>query len=278
MSAVTARMATAVTSAVGAMAGGRAGGRDRGHTAMASAWQAQSLLLSYPDQALLERTALLREVARRLPGRTGGPLLRFLDHLERTPPGELADDYVATFDQRRCCCLFLTYYAHGDTRKRGVALLRLKQVYQEAGLDLVDDELPDHLAVMLEFAATGDAATGRRLLVEHRAGLELLRLALREADSPWADVLDSVSATLPSLGRDERAAVRRLAAEGPPGEEVGLAPYAATPYLSDPAGPGGTGAPRGAGRPVDIGPPGGRLPIARSGRRNESTGSGSGSR
>ena len=38
-----------------------------------------------------------------------------------------------------------------------------------------------------------------RCSVEHRAGLELLRLALRDADSPWADVLDSVSATLPPL-------------------------------------------------------------------------------
>jgi len=34
-----------------------------------------------------------------------------------------------------------------------------------------------------------------------------------------------VCATLPALRGDERDAVRRLAEEGPPAEEVGLAPY-----------------------------------------------------
>ena len=47
-------------------------------------------------------------------------------------------------------------------------------------------------------------------------------LLLRDAGSPWADVLDSVSATLPPLPGDQRHAVARLAAEGPPEEKVGL--------------------------------------------------------
>lgn len=96
-----------------------------------------------------------------------------------------------------------------------------------------DDELPDHLAVVLEFAAA-DPVTGARLLIEHRAGLELLRLALREDGSPWAAVLESVSATLPALAGDEREAVMRLAADGPPEEQVGLDPYASRVFLPDP--------------------------------------------
>ena len=131
------------------------------------------------------------------------------------------------------CCLYLTYYAHGDTRKRGIALLRLKQTYARAGWRLTDDELPDHLAVVLEFAAA-EPDTGARLLIDHRAGLELLRLSLRDTGSPWAHVLDSVSATLPALGGDEREAVMRLAAQGPPEEQVGLDPYAPPQFLPDP--------------------------------------------
>jgi nitrate reductase delta subunit len=106
-----------------------------------------------------------------------------------------------------------------------MALLRFKRAYQAAGIVLSDSELPDHLAVVLEFAATGDPATGERLLREHRAGLELMRLGLRETGSPWAPVLDSVSATLPPLGRLDHEKVARLAADGPPEEEVGLAPF-----------------------------------------------------
>ncbi|MFF4591192.1 nitrate reductase molybdenum cofactor assembly chaperone [Streptomyces sp. NPDC001388] len=197
------------------------------------AWQALSLLLGYPDEQFEERLPLVARVAGTLPDPVARPLLRFTAHAEHTAPADLAAAYVATFDHRKRCCLYLTYYAHGDTRRRGLALLRLKQTYAEAGWRLCDDELPDHLAVVLEFAATEPAA-GARLLTEHRAGLELLRLALDDDGSPWAPVLDSVSATLPALAGDEREAVMRLAAQGPPEEQVGLDPYASPVFLPDP--------------------------------------------
>jgi len=54
----------------------------------------------------------------------------------------------------------------------------------------------------------------------------MLRLALQDGDSPWGDGVAAVTATLPALKGEERAAVARLAAEGPPGEEVGLEPFA----------------------------------------------------
>lgn len=207
-----------------------------------TAWQIQSLLMCYPDELLLERLPLLRKATGTLPAPLAEPLNAFLDHAGATPLTALAADYVTTFDHRRRFSPYLTYFAYGDTRKRGMALLRFKHAYRAAGLELYDGshdgsggaELPDHLAVVLEFAAatagTGDSAA-TRLLVEHRAGLELMRLALRETGSPWAHVLESISATLPSLGRREHEAVARLAAEGPPEEEVGLAPFAPPEYL-----------------------------------------------
>ncbi|MFC8373540.1 nitrate reductase molybdenum cofactor assembly chaperone [Streptomyces sp. NPDC057239] len=200
------------------------------------AWQLQSLLLGYPDEQQAGHLTLVRRAAPELPAPVRDPLLRFTEHAESTGAEALATAYVATFDHRKRCCPYLTYYAHGDTRKRGLALVRLKQTYARRGLRLTDDELPDHLAVVLEFAAT-DPVTGLKLLTEHRAGLELLRLTLHDDRSPWAGLLDSVSATLPALAGDEREAVARLAAEGPPGEQVGLDPYAPPRYT--PAPPAG---------------------------------------
>jgi len=198
---------------------------------LAVAWQTASLLLDYPDHALLAKIPLLRAAARSLPEDLGASLTLFLEELERMPLQELQQDYVETFDNRRRCNLFLTYFAHGDTRKRGMALLRFKQTYLASGFELDEAELPDHLCVVLEYAATIDQAQGRQLMLDHRAGLELLRLSLRDLESPWFSVVDTVCATLPSLRGDERDAVRRLAAEGPPEEEVGLAPFA-TPEFS----------------------------------------------
>lgn len=197
------------------------------------AWQAQSLLLAYPDDAFERNLALAERVAGTLPRPVADPLLRFTAHAARTASADLAAAYVTTFDHRRRCCPYLTYYAHGDTRKRGLGLLRLKQTYAAAGWRLAEDELPDHLAVVLEFAAA-DPDTGSRLLTEHRAGLELLRLALTDDHAPWAHLLASVSATLPVLAGDDRDAVARLAAEGPPEEQVGLDPYAPPQFLPDP--------------------------------------------
>ena len=69
-----------------------------------------------------------------------------------------------------------------------MALLRFKQTYLASGFDLdqAGGELPDHLCVVLEYAACVDPERGRQLLLDHRAGLELLRISLVEMGSRWA--------------------------------------------------------------------------------------------
>ncbi len=190
-----------------------------------AAWQTASVLLGYPDERQRADLDVLLPIATTLPDGLAAPLLRVADHLGRQPLAELQEAYVETFDHRRRTNLFLTYFAHGDTRKRGVALLRFKQTYLESGLEPDESELTDHLCMVLEYAATVDPERGRSLLLDHRAGLELLRIGLVEEKSPWAGAVEAVCATLPPLRGDEREAVRRLAAEGPPAEEVGLTPY-----------------------------------------------------
>jgi nitrate reductase delta subunit len=203
------------------------------------AWQSASLLLGYPDEELRGRLGLIRRACLELPDHVGRPLRECVAQLEGPPLGELEADYVDTFDNRRRHNLFLTYFAHGDTRKRGMALLRFKQTYLASGFELTDSELPDHLCVVLEYAATIDRERGRELVLDHRAGLELLRISLTAAGSRWAGAVEAVTATLPPLQGDEREAVRRLAAEGPPEEEVGLTPYATPAFDPGPARPDG---------------------------------------
>jgi nitrate reductase molybdenum cofactor assembly chaperone NarJ/NarW len=201
------------------------------------AWQSSSLLLGYPDEELLARVPLLREAAGQLPPPVAGPLGTFLAYLGSTPLPVAAEAYVATFDHQKRCCPYLTWFVHGDTRNRGVALLRFKSTYRAAGMELDDGELPDHLAVLLEFGATADPAAAWDLLLQHRAGVELLRLALTDTGSAWSSVARAVCATLPPLGGDDREAVAALAAQGPPAEEVGLAPFAPPEYMPEPRRP-----------------------------------------
>ena len=201
------------------------------------AWQLCSLLVEYPTETLLGRLGLIRQAAAGLPAYLTEPIGRLADALEATPLGQLQRDYVETFDHTRRGCLYLTYFTAGDTRKRGVALVRVKQAYRRAGVELAVDELPDHLAVVLEFGASASVEEGWRLLTDYRASIEVLRISLQEKGSRWADVVLAVSRTLPDLGDDERAAVAKLIAEGPPVEDVGLEPYAIDPRLTESANP-----------------------------------------
>lgn len=192
--------------------------------------QAASTLLQYPDESVRMRIPLVTAaVAALKPGPAHTALTGFLDHLAATPPRDLAEHYVAVFDRRRRCCLYLTWWTDGETRRRGHALAALKTRYRRAGLEPGAHELPDYLPLALEYAATGDLADGLALLQEHRAGIELLRLALRDAASPYADVVEAVCTLLPGPSPQDRAAAQRLARTGPPAENVGLEPYAAAP-------------------------------------------------
>jgi len=152
-------------------------------------------------------------------------------HLEGADPQQAQCDYVDTFDLRRRCCLFLTYYAFGDTRKRGMALLRFTHAYKATGYELRADELPDHLSVVCEFAATVDMESGLSLLAEHRAGLELIRMALADMGSPYVDAVDLVRSVLPNLQPGDLERAMELAHAGPPAEEVGLEPFAPPEYM-----------------------------------------------
>jgi nitrate reductase delta subunit len=192
-----------------------------------------SVLLRYPDEGLVEARDEIRAAVGELAGPAAEPLRRFLEHLESHTVLELAQAYVETFDLRRRTSLYLTYYRYGDTRKRGMALLRLKRLYAAAGCELESGELPDYLPLVLEFASLAPKRLGETLLREHRPALELLRAGLRDAGSPYADLLDGLCSSLPRLTPVERERIRSLAADGPPSEQVGLQPFAPPELVPD---------------------------------------------
>ncbi len=191
-----------------------------------------ALLLEYPHEHQREWLPQIHAALEDLPAHLSEPLAATAEFLTSEGPTDLAQRYVDTFDLQRKCSLYVTYFAYGDTRKRGVALVQFKQAYEKAGMLARDDELPDFLPIVLEFAATADQKAGFELLLAHRAGLEVLRRALRDMGSPWAGAVEAVCLTLPPLQGTEQEVIDRLILEGPPEEEVGLEPFTAA---GDPA-------------------------------------------
>jgi len=180
--------------------------------------QVAAWCLHYPDDALLSRLPLLREALVEQPaGPARDALARVVDHLHSRPLEELQRHYVEVFDLSRKHALYLSYWTDGDTRRRGAALAAFKQRYRSSGW-LVDTagELTDYLPLVLEYAALADPYDGKQLLTEYRASLELLKFALQEAGTPYADAVEAVCATLPGPSPADKAAVHAMAAAGPP--------------------------------------------------------------
>lgn len=183
-----------------------------------------SRLLAYPDEHLVADLPVMTQIASSLPA--GWRLLaeNYLSALGDRDLLDLQAEYVSIFDMKRRCCLYLTYYLNGDTRRRGMALWRFQETYRMSGWSVNNGELPDFLPVLLEFAAAGEEPelAARELLQEHREGLEALHSALVKFDSPAADLVALVLAMLPELTQEQREAALRLVAQGPPNEGVGL--------------------------------------------------------
>ncbi len=209
----------------------RLGERDR-----AVAHMAASVLLDYPTAERLAAYGTVREGVAGLPTPVRQRLWGFLDHAAAVGDEALAQDYVATFDLKRKCSMYLSYFLTGDTRKRGTALVRFVEAYRAAGWEVDRPELPDFLPIVLEFSARGDAEIAGGLLGSHRQGIEVLRSALTSMSSPWAAVVEAVCLTLPPVTDEVRDRYLELITSGPPTEMVGL--NALGPL--EPYSPGGT--------------------------------------
>ncbi|HEU5484215.1 MAG TPA: nitrate reductase molybdenum cofactor assembly chaperone [Microlunatus sp.] len=188
-------------------------------------WQSSSIVLGYPDAELTGRLGLVRAAIDDAAPETVDRFAPLLERLAGPDLRAVQNDYVDTFDLSRRHTLYLSYYADGDTRRRGETLTAIKQRYRRSAF-LVDThgELPDYLPLMLEYAARVDPNDGRGLLQDFRRGLELLRLALVERRTPYAGVIAAVCETLPGTSPRDRQAVLAMAAAGPPTESVGLEP------------------------------------------------------
>ena len=172
-----------------------------------------SVLLSYPDDSFGDDLTAVAEALGRLPKGPGRARLEETTRwLAQMSPMEVAACYVDTFDLRRRRTLHLTYYRHGDTRERGMALAALVDTYRAAGVRVAPGELPDFLPALLELAVVTPG--GAAVLGEHRAALEALRADLEKTKSPYAEVVRAVVDALGGLSRADRSRAGPLPGPG----------------------------------------------------------------
>ncbi|HQR50415.1 MAG TPA: nitrate reductase molybdenum cofactor assembly chaperone [Methylophilaceae bacterium] len=165
-----------------------------------------SVLLEYPDQELLDNLPELRseiDACIDMDDAERSAMRHFLIHLEQTSLTDLQADYVKTFDLTAENSLHLTHHLFGDDKNRGPALIDLGEMYKDYGVEVVTNELPDYLPLILEFAAYLDDSEASVFLADANKVLGVLADNLKQAGSPYAGLLFIV---------EGRASLTRLAA------------------------------------------------------------------
>ena len=146
-----------------------------------------SRFLQYPDEELIPSLEGMRGTLEDLPASGAkSACLTFLARHNHTPLLQLQEAFTETFDLNPSTCLNLTYHRWGDGKDRSGALIRLKRIYEEAGLEMATAELPDYLPLVLEFMAeipNGDSAWIRK---EFGGTVCDLSRRLQEKGSPFA--------------------------------------------------------------------------------------------
>lgn len=158
-------------------------------------FRAMSALLSYPSQdvrqALPEITQVVRTSGLVAP-RERQALLDLIDELAQGELLELEERYVDLFDRGRALSLNLFEHLHGDSRDRGEAMVDLKRLYAQEGLELSANELPDYLPVLLEYLSCRELTEARAMLGDCAHILTTIARSLIARRSGYAAVLQAL--------------------------------------------------------------------------------------
>ncbi|GFO58307.1 hypothetical protein GMST_06320 [Geomonas silvestris] len=160
-------------------------------------YQALARLLDYPKgkQELTESYRLVASFFSEYG--MAPPAAPFGELLEEASLAELQEEYVAQFDFNPAQAPYLGHHLYGDNQKKGAYLIRVKQQYRSFDFAPPENELPDHLRVLLAFlghlAGLGEDTLRRQFIAhEVQPGLDkLIEATGARGLSPWLTLVEA---------------------------------------------------------------------------------------
>ncbi len=173
--------------------------------------RALGALLTYPRGEMLEALPEIEAAiasSERLGSGAKERVAQLIVELRNTDPFELEERYVELFDRGRATSLHLFEHVHGDSRERGQAMIDLKALYEQAGLLLAPNELPDYLPAVLEYLSCRTPAEAGSLLGDCAHIVRAIGERLAARGSHYAVLFDAVLeiAAQPGLERSGASA------------------------------------------------------------------------
>ncbi|WP_392566343.1 nitrate reductase molybdenum cofactor assembly chaperone [Utexia brackfieldae] len=147
-----------------------------------------SYLIDYPDQTLWDMSAPLIEAIEKSADFTSAQkqsLVKFIETYLAMDLLDAQEQYHATFDVGSSTSLLLFEHIHGDSRERGQAMVDLLVQYEQSGLTITENQLPDYLPLFLEYAAHLPTEEAIHWLKQIAVIIRLLALRLAKRESEY---------------------------------------------------------------------------------------------
>ncbi len=164
---------------------------------MMKSFKVLSALLTYPCTELIAAApgfAAVLDGERIVPASERRALDCLIDDIAGGDIYDLQERYGLLFDRSKTLALYLFEHVHGENRDRGQAMVDLRAMYEEAGLFVAANELPDYLPLFLEFLSTRPIGEARVLLADTAHILAALSERLGRRQSAYQAVFDSLLA------------------------------------------------------------------------------------
>lgn len=150
-------------------------------------------LLTYPQEKPLQAGKKLLALVRKDYPAQAVALADFAGFIEQSTLAHLQELFTATFDVQVVCYPYIGYQLFGESYKRGTFMVRLVEFYKNENF-AVENELPDHLAVVLKFMSqTQDDELYGHLLKECIIpSLEKMKSVFKN-DNPYGTLHETLS-------------------------------------------------------------------------------------
>jgi nitrate reductase delta subunit len=156
-----------------------------------------SALLNYPTDALIgaapEFLAVL-DAEKLVPSACRGRVDALIEEIAVGELYDLQERYGLLFDRSKTLALHLFEHVHGESRDRGQAMVDLKAMYENAGLVIAANELPDYVPLFLEFLSTRPVKEARELLGQTAHIFAALAERLGRRKSSYKAIFDALVA------------------------------------------------------------------------------------
>lgn len=148
-------------------------------------------LLEYPKDNLHDWAKRCKELCNEVNNEAGNMLGEFCVFLENNPIGHVEEVYTNTFEMNTSCSPYIGYHLFGETHKRSIFMLELKERYRPYNFITPPNELPDHAGLILKFLHVCDNEELTNEII-NEALLPVLDKIQNNATETYKNVLSSL--------------------------------------------------------------------------------------